>query len=126
MTSSHCEGEKTIRRTVATNFTGFALVAKHVVKAMLAADDGSGTQPAAEAGRAGVINPVSKTKKVVVLSSVQATRLVHMLICTSVHPTLICGRGGSVSHPTVDVVGCRMGCPTSALSKRQVFNPVLC
>lgn len=49
----------------------FALVAKHVIKAMLAPDGGN--PPTASS------TPVSKTKKVVVLSSVQATRSVTPL-----------------------------------------------
>lgn len=61
------ETEETIRSTIATNFTGFTLVAKHLAKAMLAGTEGG---PAS--------TPPKKTKKIVVLSSVQATRATPM------------------------------------------------
>ena len=61
------ETEESIRKTVATNFTGFALIAKHIIRAMLATEKGGAKTSAAN-------HSASKTKKVVVLSSVQSTR----------------------------------------------------
>ena len=67
------ETETTIRSSVATNFTGFALVAKHVVKAMLTAEDGgAGNQAQQPTG-----SPLLRTLPQTTTQRRGATRLVH-------------------------------------------------
>jgi NAD(P)-dependent dehydrogenase (short-subunit alcohol dehydrogenase family) len=90
------ETEESIRKTVATNFTGFALVAKHVIKGMLATAATPAPGASGAAGEGGV-----KSKKVVVLSSVQTTRPTPMF-ATYVVGTLsleaVIGSRGMIKH----------------------------